>query len=275
METLKAGDKRLISYAVDLDTRITEAFGSKQAIVREIHANRGILTTKLAGEETRTYTIRNIDKKAKTLILEHPLRSGYTLLNQKATEKTPGAYRFEIALAPGAGQEFVVAEERVFDQSFGITNLTPDQILSYVRNRVLSDAGRRQLQDIAGKKSQIAENDRGLQETERQIRDLSADEERIRQNIGSLNKRQRPATAGAELCAAARRPRAAVSHAPGSAGRVAEKEVGATGRAGEVGGGPGVLAAHFAGAVAGAPFCFTKNTRNLAGLVSLAFLETV
>ena len=46
METLKAGDKRLISYAVDLGTRITEAFGSKQAIVREIHANRGMLTTK-------------------------------------------------------------------------------------------------------------------------------------------------------------------------------------------------------------------------------------
>ena len=46
METLKAGDKRLISYAVDLGTRITEAFGSKQAVVREIHASRGILTIK-------------------------------------------------------------------------------------------------------------------------------------------------------------------------------------------------------------------------------------
>ena len=74
METLKAGDKRLISYAVDLGTRITEAFGSKQAVVREIHANRGMLTTKLAAEETRTYTIRNVDQKAKTLIIEHPLR---------------------------------------------------------------------------------------------------------------------------------------------------------------------------------------------------------
>ena len=74
METLKANDKRLISYAVDLGTRITEAFGSKAALVREIHANRGILTTKMAAEETRTYTIRNVDQKAKTLIIEHPLR---------------------------------------------------------------------------------------------------------------------------------------------------------------------------------------------------------
>src|SRR5437764_8405948 len=61
METLKAKDKRLISYAVDLGTRITEAFGGKQAVVREIHAARGVLTTKSAVEETRTYTARNVD----------------------------------------------------------------------------------------------------------------------------------------------------------------------------------------------------------------------
>jgi hypothetical protein len=104
METLKAADKRLISYAVDLGTRITEAFGGKGAVVREIHAARGILTTKLAAEESRTYTVRNVDKKAKTLIIEHPLRQGYTLLNQKPAEKTASAYRFEIQLAPDASQ---------------------------------------------------------------------------------------------------------------------------------------------------------------------------
>ena len=31
---------------------------------------------------------------------------------------------------------------------------------------------------------------------------------------------------------------------------------------------------YFAGAVAGAPFCLTKKTRNFAGFVVLAFLET-
>ena len=187
METLKAADKRLISYAVDIGTRITEAFGNKQAVVREIHAARGVLTTKLAAEETRTYTVRNVDKKAKTLIIEHPLRQGYTLLNQKPAEKTANAYRFEIQLAPGASQEFPVSEERVYDQTYQVTSLTPDVILSYVGNRALSDAGRGQLQRIADQKRQIAANDRALQEAEGQTRDLTADEERIRQNIGSLN----------------------------------------------------------------------------------------
>ncbi|MCL5745365.1 MAG: DUF4139 domain-containing protein, partial [Acidobacteria bacterium] len=45
METLKAGDKRLISYGVDLGTRITTQFDSKGEIVREIHMRRGVLTS--------------------------------------------------------------------------------------------------------------------------------------------------------------------------------------------------------------------------------------
>ena len=187
METLKAGDKRLISYAVDLGTRITEAFGSKAAVVREIHAKRGILTTKTAAEETRTYTIKNVDQKPKTLILEHPLRQGYTLLNQKPSEKTPDAYRFELSLGPGATQEFAVNEERIYEQSYAVISLTPDVLLSYVQNRSLSDAGKRQLQQIADQKSAVAANDRAIQAAEAQIRDLTADEDRIRRNIGSLN----------------------------------------------------------------------------------------
>ena len=187
METLKSGEKRLISYAVDLGTRITEAFGSKQALVREIHASRGTLTTRLAAEETRIYTIRNVDKKAKALILEHPLRQGYTLLNQKPKEKTASNYRFEVALAPDSTQEFVVSEERVYDTSTLLTNATPDQLLTYVQNRSLSDSARKQLDRIAAQKRQIAENDRALQETQAQITEATQDEDRIRRNIQSLN----------------------------------------------------------------------------------------
>ena len=43
------------------------------------------------------------------------------------------------------------------------------------------------MQRIADQKSQIAENDRALQDVERQTRDLTTDEDRIRRNIESLN----------------------------------------------------------------------------------------
>jgi chaperonin cofactor prefoldin len=162
------------------------AYGGKAAVVREIHVSRGVLSTRLAAEETRTYTLRNVDPKAKTLILEHPLRAGYTLLNQKPSEKTSSAYRFEIALASGATREFAVSEERVYEQSYQVSSLTPDAILDYVRNRELNDAARRQLQPIADQKRQVADTERALSDAAQQIASLTSDEERIRQNIGTL-----------------------------------------------------------------------------------------
>ncbi|MEO8592735.1 MAG: DUF4139 domain-containing protein [Candidatus Solibacter sp.] len=187
METLKAGDKRLISYAVDLGTRITENFGSKNAVVREIHASRGILTTRYAAEETRTYTIRNVDQKAKTLVLEHPIRQDYTLLNQKPSEKTANAYRFEVQLAAGQTQEFVVNEERVYSQSTQVTNMSPDILVNYLQNRSLTPAARQQLQRIADQQRLIADNNRAIQDADSQVNSLNADENRVRQNIQSLN----------------------------------------------------------------------------------------
>src|SRR5205807_6358014 len=88
VETVKAGDKRFISYAVDLGTRISTAFDSKGEVVRELHLRRGVLTTRVAAQETRTYTIKNVDAKSKTLIIEHPARPQYTLLERKPSEKT-------------------------------------------------------------------------------------------------------------------------------------------------------------------------------------------
>jgi len=188
METLKGGDKRLISYAVDLGTRITTAFNSKQAVTREIHLFRGVLTTKSATEETATYTARNVDQKPKTLVIEHPLRSGYTLLNQKPMEKTENNYRFEVALAAGATKTFAVSEEHVFDSSYVITNVSPDFLLTYVQNRDLNEAGRNQLGRIASQKQLVIENNAAIDDAQREVQALNTDEDRLRRNIESLNR---------------------------------------------------------------------------------------
>ena len=188
METLKTGDKRLISYAVDLGTRITTQFDSKADTVREIHFRRGILTARAAAVETKTYTIRNVDQKPKTLIIEHPVRPGYRLLDRKATETTASAYRFEVKLAPGATEKFPVTEERVYDNTISIANATPDVLMTYIRNKVLTDAGRKQLEQIASLKSQIAATDAESRRTDSDIANLIKDQDRLRQNINSLNQ---------------------------------------------------------------------------------------
>jgi len=188
METVKTGDKRLISYGVDLGTRITTQWDSKAEQIREIHARRGILTTSNAVVETRTYTIHNVDQKAKTLVIEHTARPEYNLLDRKPLEKTSNAYRFEVKLAPGATEKFPVTEERVYERAFTITDLTPDVLFTYVRNKTFSDAARKQLEQIANLKQQIAAAGREIQSLENQITEVTNDQERVRRNIGSLNQ---------------------------------------------------------------------------------------
>ncbi|HTM49080.1 MAG TPA: DUF4139 domain-containing protein [Bryobacteraceae bacterium] len=188
VETLKAGEKRLISYAVDLGTRITTQFDSRGDLVREVHFRRGVLSARTAAVETRTYTIRNVDQKAKTLIIEHPARPGYKLLDRKPSETTASAYRFEVKLGPGVTEKFAVTEERVYENTFAVTSLTPDLIASWSRNKALSDAARKQLEQALSIKSRIAAAESDIRRTDADITAVIRDQERLRQNIGSLNQ---------------------------------------------------------------------------------------
>ncbi len=188
METLKAADKRLISYAVDIGTRITTRPESGREAVREVHIRRGIMTTRSAVEETKVYTIRNVDQKPKTLVIEHPLRPGYKLLNQKPSETTASAYRFEVPLKPASAEKFPVAEERTYETSTMMANLTPDVLVSYIQNKALSEAARRDLERILRQKRSIAEADAALRRGETEINDLARDQDRVRQNIASLGR---------------------------------------------------------------------------------------
>ena len=188
VETLPMGDKRLISYGVDLGTRVTTAFDSSQAVVREIHFQRGILTTHSALQETKTYTVKNVDAKAKTLMIEHTQRPGYTLLERKPSETTPSAYRFEVKLAASDTQTFPVREEHVYDESLSVTNLTPDVLAVYVQNKSLNETVRRQLDQIAQKKRELSANDASIRQAEADVTSLTQDQTRLRSNIESLNR---------------------------------------------------------------------------------------
>ncbi|HML15861.1 MAG TPA: hypothetical protein VK419_02500 [Bryobacteraceae bacterium] len=187
-ETIKAGDKRLISYGVDLGTRVTTAWDSSHSVVREVHFHRSVLTARSAVVDTKAYTIRNVDAKAKTLIIEHPQRAGYKLLNQTPVETTADAYRFEVKLAASGSEKFPVTEERVLDQTFSLTNVTASLIAEWFQNKALSDAGRRQLEAIAQKKDEIAENNAAMKRAGADLDDLAKDQARVRSNFESLNR---------------------------------------------------------------------------------------
>jgi len=188
VETIKNSDKRFISYGVDLGTRISTNVGSESANVRELHARNGVLISKYALVQKKMYAIRNVDARAKTLIIEHPVRPGFKLIDTaKPLETARDVYRFEVKVPASAAIDFPVTEENVYDQQTSVSSLNPDALLVYIRNKVLSDAARRQLQQISDVKTQIVAADNEKRRLESDLQNLSKDEERNRQNISSLS----------------------------------------------------------------------------------------
>ncbi|MEZ5403361.1 MAG: hypothetical protein R2729_27015 [Bryobacteraceae bacterium] len=188
-ETVKTGDKRLLSYGVDLGARVTTKFESSREVVREIHLRRGVITTRAAIAEKKNYTIKNVDAKAKTLIIEHPARYMYTLLAPaKPSEKTASAYRFEVSVGAAAEQTFVIDEERLLDRTYAVTNVNNDFLATLIQNKNLSAQGRQGLEQIIAKKREIADNDRVIAQAEQDSRELAADQQRVRENINTLSR---------------------------------------------------------------------------------------
>ena len=60
--------------------------------------------------------------------------------------------------------------------------------MSFVQNKNLSDTARAQLQQILDRKRQIAAADGEIRRADDQIKSLFQDQERLRQNINSLNR---------------------------------------------------------------------------------------
>jgi hypothetical protein len=187
VSTLKNGDKRLISYAVDLGTNVSTQFGSGSDAVREVRLRNGVLITQSAYRHTRTYTVRNVDAKPKTLIIEHPVRPGMQVVSPKPAETTPSNYRFEVALGPSATATLPVVEEGMREQTVMVASVSPELLLTYLRNPNLSAGARQTLERIAKQKQAIVQLDREINERNNEMAELARDQERIRQNLASLN----------------------------------------------------------------------------------------
>ena len=188
VETLKAGDKRLIGYAVDYGTRVTSAFNSGTRNVREIHVKDGVLSLRYSERDTRTYTINNVDSKAKTLILQQEGVSQYTVLSPKPVERTASAYRFQTDIPANTSRDVKIELEQVIQTSESVSSSTPDFLMTLVTNKDLDAADRRQLNGIVDLKRQIAETKSAWESAKSQISDLTDDQNRLRQNIDSLNR---------------------------------------------------------------------------------------
>ena len=98
-----------------------------------------MLTTKNAIITKRTYTVHNVDARAKTLIIEEPIRPGYQLIDTaKPIETARDVYRFEVKVPASGDVTFPVTEENVYDQQMQVSSMNPDTLLIYILYQAIS-----------------------------------------------------------------------------------------------------------------------------------------
>ncbi|MBI3281940.1 MAG: hypothetical protein HYZ57_19110, partial [Acidobacteria bacterium] len=75
-DSIKPGEKRLTSYAVDLGLNASSKQTSSAQRVSRVRIAKGTITLENEVRETKTYTLRNEDSSPRTVIVEHPVRPG-------------------------------------------------------------------------------------------------------------------------------------------------------------------------------------------------------
>jgi len=136
---------------------------------------------------SKTYAFRNADSSARTLIIEHPARTGYELRSDvKPVETSSGWMRFRLEVPAQQTASLAVEEARSVQTTYQVSSLTGGQIQMFVRDRSIDKPLEEALRKVLSQKTIVA----GLN-SEREARDdettkIYDDQQRLRENIKAL-----------------------------------------------------------------------------------------
>jgi hypothetical protein len=187
-DPIKPGDRRLLSYATDLGLLVEAATTSQPQRVTRIKISKGVMIQSSELHERTLYTVRNQDDSARTLIIEHPARVGSTLAKgtKEPDETAPGTFRFKLEISPKATPSLPIEEVRILQNSFQLTNLDEDQIAVFIKNGSLSPNVAEALKKIAAQKATVAKLETEMENRQKDIDRIVADQARLRENMKAL-----------------------------------------------------------------------------------------
>ncbi|WP_425615858.1 hypothetical protein NA78x_005790 [Anatilimnocola sp. NA78] len=189
IQDLQPGTERLISYAMDLDTEVAPTNKQDPQRLVSVRISKGTLHTSHKHERTKSFVVKNSGKKAKKVLIEHPLQQPWVLVTPKnPEEKTRDRYRFAVTAEPGKPVTLDVKEEHTSSEQIAITNLDSNAIVYYVNSTVISDEVKKALQEVVTRKTAIQAAGAKRQELERQVAVIDQEQKRIRENMAQLPK---------------------------------------------------------------------------------------
>ena len=185
--TVHPDERRLLSYAADTAVRVTLQTEAKDQPVSRIRISKGVIFVSREHRSKVKYTIHNSDTQQRQVVIEHPVRDGWKLIEEDKPEETSTShYRFRVAVDSAKTSELTVEEFHPEETGSQLNDLTDDQVqVLAVQNRItppLQAAFRR----VLDQKNTIYFVQSDIQSRELELNSINKDQARIRENMKSL-----------------------------------------------------------------------------------------
>jgi len=188
VDSIKPGEKRLLSYAADLGVVVDTRLEGEQQRVTHVRILRGLMIQTSELRERKTYTVRNEDTAPRAVVIEHPRRAEWKLdpVSPKPEETAAGLYRFRIAVEPKKTGKLVLKETRPLFSQYQLSALTDDQIALFLQQRAISAEVEQALRKIVTQKNEVANLQSQIDARQKELDRIFRDQERLRENMKAL-----------------------------------------------------------------------------------------
>jgi hypothetical protein len=188
LQRFKPGEKRFISFAMDLATLVTAKPTPETQAVFLVKSVNGVLQVHYWQTEKKIYVLTNQTDHPRTVYVEHPNREGWKLSDDtvKPNDTNVRFYRFRVELKPRETAELPIMERRALMDSYALSNLSPGDIKLFIGRRFVDDSIKGALDKILSVKGLIAAEDTKLASIEAETTQINEDQERLRDNIEAL-----------------------------------------------------------------------------------------
>ncbi len=187
LDSIRPGEKRLISYAADSAIQVKTQTESSERPITHVVIAKGLMTVTREDYEKRTYTVSNSDTAARDVIIEHPARDGWNLAKDLKPEETSASFhRFRLKVEPKTSGELAVEEFHPREFDVQLTNLDAGWINLLTEEKRMTPAISQALKRVLDQKGVISGIDAQIRSRRQDADSITADQGRIRENMKAL-----------------------------------------------------------------------------------------
>jgi hypothetical protein len=184
---LQPDEERLLSYAIDLGSEVKTSAKDAPEQLMSVKVVKGIVQATHKLRETKTYRIVNRSKHDRVMIVEHPVRNDWKLMEPaKPTEQSRDVYRFEVKVAAGKNAELKVIEEQMRKTALALSSTDDKVVRLFQVSQITSPKVKDALKKAIDLRTQQATVKRDLAHLEKQLKGITEDQTRLRANLERL-----------------------------------------------------------------------------------------